>query len=702
MSPLSSNLSSSLSSPSQSSAEDTCYYTFSESSGSTEHTEGNFSKEVTNWIAAEDARRTGLEEFWAALHYDSALFSQLAFSETLNPSVDFGKIASILSNSTRQECGLAAEQEILFFDVKSTKLRGHPRDTSADPDFIACNASISAGTEVQWAEVSAVVEIYSDRARDGHHAIAYTLQLLQARPDLTCAQGMHVGDDGITLILASSDGVILSPVLNIAASPHAQLLYAFIKRLYDPHLMMLDPTIQRRRDASTGQYTFDITLTSPDGRSVVKCLGYSIIAAHRTIGERSQVFCNTDSPALIDGVPVPVIKDHYRERDNHFEETQILRHIHASSPFPGVVEVVYSADPVVRPDKTPVYSGALRKIRLGFRQFGNRFMSLKTPLEVLTAVYDLLEVTRALHATRKVLHRDISDSNVLCMSEPEIYQTPLSGSADATSPPYEMCFMRHILDENVHPLSTNMLLIDFDQGEILGSKEDHDVTPRNGGTRRFRARGVSGVHLPGHNVIYAAPDSLVSFAQKVYERLLPLRLARFDNSPEYHRLPDEHWSEGNSRPSLRHDAESAFWLLLWWAVEARASTSPVTYISAYSWHMLTNTHSNEHVRGLLRDDALDPAYKALERLLTKLGRHLFIDAEWATEAPFNNPDYVHELLQRSILNFVIQNKDKPFMHLPTAPQPRVYRPQSTDISLFELKRSGITLTYDRPTKRLKA
>lgn len=155
---------------------------------------------------------------------------------------------------------------------------------------------------------------------------------------------------------------------------------------------------------------------------------------------------------------------------------------------------------------------------------------------------------------------------------------------------------------------------------------------------------------------------------------MPQRLRRFKTTNEYLIHHGEHKSSGKERHALHHDAESAFWLLLCWATEAQAVTSPVTHIPGLLWQMLTQANDDRRLRCEMGDQYLDPAYKPLEVLLDMLASNVLSDNCWAPEAPFNHPDYLHEVMQRAILNFILANRNKDFMTLPILPTPRPRAP----------------------------
>jgi hypothetical protein len=206
---------------------------------------------------------------------------------------------------------------------------------------------------------------------------------LQARPDRVSVQGFYADIKGVVLILSSAGDVQKSPKLNLKDATQYQLIYAFVQWLYDPLPSMIDPTMKRRMQNSL--WVFDIMLTIPHLPSV-ECVGYRI---EKALGW-THIFVNNVNPTLLNGVAITVIKDRYCYRGHRFNEAEVLTHVHAEEEIPGVVHMAHSED-VTRSDGTPVCSGDRYKKRIGLVEYGKPCMDLKTPLEALEAIYDLLE-----------------------------------------------------------------------------------------------------------------------------------------------------------------------------------------------------------------------------------------------------------------------------------------------------------------------
>jgi hypothetical protein len=154
----------------------------------------------------------------------------------------------------------------------------------------------------------------------------------------------------------------------------------------------------------------------------------------------------------------------------------------------------------------------------------------------------------------------------------------------------------------------------------------------------------------------------------VYEVVFPDRLTRFQRSQG---SSDDHIVKISAPPDLsswrhelRHDAESAFWLLVWWVVNA-ASDGCTSQIPVEVWAPLVGATID--ARSLdIPSSCLDPAYAPLSELLHQFRRALEDDLHWATDTPYTHPEFLHEVFQRHILNFIFENLDKDFMKLAKA------------------------------------
>jgi hypothetical protein len=127
---------------------------------------------------------------------------------------------------------------------------------------------------------------------------------------------------------------------------------------------------------------------------------------------------------------------------------------------------------------------------------------------------------------------------------------------------------------------------------------------------------------------------------------------------------------GGWRHELEHDAESVFWLLLYWAMVAQPEKFPKEKIHAGSWDDLNGNHeSRERLIGSL-PEYMSPKlfhsfYEPLRPLIKDLAAILVIDRYWLPASdlpdPRKDPYYITEAFQRLILDFIIKNRGKGFM-----------------------------------------
>jgi len=186
-------------------------------------------------------------------------------------------------------------------------------------------------------------------------------------------------------------------------------------------------------------------------------------------------------------------------------------------------------------------------------------------------------------------------------------------------------------------------------------------------------------------------------ALEVYSTLLRDRLEKFPQPQQHQKrylleIPEEVGSLPWAH-ELRHDGESVFWLLVWWAIHLRpkhlssSKSDPPSEIDSFTYMSLTDIDlaKRRDFRGSFMQELanevswLDPAYRELEPLFLQMARQLTGDLYWANRATKNpdflHPDFLHEALQRIIFNFLMENRAKDFMHCEKDSNHRVVKRQ---------------------------
>jgi hypothetical protein len=370
-----------------------------QSSGDRRVVQASLPKEDT-----EEMVKLSVAEFCDALGYNSADFKKASPLDKYDAKADFGKYMNDISRRICKELHanralfhcrffitkpLTRIAEIYFVDVGSRELLQPPIKTKCRPDFVAVR---SRDNDIHWSDVEAAIEIHSKgtNSTDGPlQAMSYAYYLLQARPDRVAVQGMYVDKGGVTLFLVSCTEIKRTQRLSLTESADVQLLYAFVKRLYDPLPLMVDPTIRMGKKDGEKPRLFDITLKIPGSPPTI-CEGYQIFDCAPTRGQRTHIFVNLEKPTIVKDQPVFIIKDQYRRSDHRFSEKDVINHIHSDGEVPGIVRIVY-AQQVYQDDESVVSSGCREKTRICMVDYGTHMMDVKTPKEALMTIYDLLE-----------------------------------------------------------------------------------------------------------------------------------------------------------------------------------------------------------------------------------------------------------------------------------------------------------------------
>jgi len=163
----------------------------------------------------------------------------------------------------------------------------------------------------------------------------------------------------------------------------------------------------------------------------------------------------------------------------------------------------------------------------------------------------------------------------------------------------------------------------------------------------------------------------------IYAKAHPDRVKKFPNpkpvsGPEYTKTidpEDPDLSQDNSwGHELNHDAESIFWLLLYWAMVVQPEGISKENIDAVSWGHLNGDHEvrQDLVLALYRrgisSEVTHSFYKPLRPLIADLAAILVNDSHWLPASdPRKDPFYITEAFQRLILNFIFNNRGKEFM-----------------------------------------
>jgi hypothetical protein len=272
---------------------------------------------------------------------------------------------------------------LVFKDTEYKTPNGHVTGTKCRPD-------ITAVFEKDWITDHytdwALIRLAGERASSGKsfdtqkkNAATYLHYLLLARPDFLVAQSLLLTIKSGVVFLVGIGGVGIQQLeVQWSDKNLYKLIYAFIYRLYDPS-HFADPSYTRTGfDKETCEATYTVRFKTKE------CPNFRPIHARNPFAIRTHVLSN---PSLTQGGdrPPTVLKEQLFRIGRRFDELTILTKIHQPMNVPGVVEAV-GGEIIPAP-----LSPGREKHRLGLRQTGLPFTSIRTAKKMLEMLFDLLE-----------------------------------------------------------------------------------------------------------------------------------------------------------------------------------------------------------------------------------------------------------------------------------------------------------------------
>ena len=125
------------------------------------------------------------------------------------------------------------------------------------------------------------------------------------------------------------------------------------------------------------------------------------------------------------------------------------------------------------------------------------------------------------------------------------------------------------------------------------------------------------------------------------------------------------------RHKLQYDAESVFWLFLWWSLQIQPEDKKQDVpIPSHCWSPLVYQVDRRHENFVygLPQNFLHPEYRPLETLLKQMTFQLQGDHDLCNDPSRQCDEYLHEVFQRLILEFLFQNINEQFMTTKTHDQ----------------------------------
>jgi hypothetical protein len=230
----------------------------------------------------------------------------------------------------------------------------------------------------------------------------------------------------------------------------------------------------------------------------------------------------------------------------------------------------------------------------------------------------------------------------------------------------------------------------------------------------FIARAVQAGKPLHHDPYMIFPElpPLSEGIKAVYESEHPKRMKSFKETLGVQMGPSKNPLPAFFQHKLDHDGESGVWSFFWWCILAFPENEAQVLIDRATWAELMPQYDGPQKgfpkrdsrsailhRFIGRENIFHPGYGGLLDLSQSIARAILPDYHWAEGDVRQLPDFVHEILQRIILNFVVENKDAPFMDKKKADKNRkVYGVSNREIDSRRAS-SMVPLASSRSRKR---
>ncbi|GAB1526373.1 hypothetical protein RhiTH_009540 [Rhizoctonia solani] len=512
--------------------------------------------------------------------------------------------------------------------------------------------------ETTWCSAVAVGE--AKVKKSGQYQLAnYLRNHLQLHPELNATLGLTIKSNGYALFYHDANVIHRATFRWDKPAP----LYSFIETLYarpfqDTSMQILDP--ESSHPAWATMIGSDIYLSeAPRAQVGPGQRRYTTTAVNLTNNE--MIF----------------IKDIWRDERRSFFEASLFQQAHEGKPMAGLM-LVHSHGYVTDDSGEYLRTSHLRsasaeeetttryKMRMVTGDIGRRLEEIKSLRHFLCVMYDACAVQRNLYRKCRILHRDISDGNIMIAPSTNEYQERCAeGYADAK-------FLNQVLarDKDCKP-KPECLVVDLGNGADLRVGRGQTALTERTGTPKFIARSVSFGDLLSLEDNDSAGVTMPSVDGPLGD------YCPFMHTTEY-QATNSSDSVSQSEPKfshrLFHDAESTFWVIAWTLVrstgeEYQLEKDPDTNFRRF-YHTMCRHYpipEDEDSRSMIckKDpkywiSLLHPDLQIIGPMLSKM--FVYIRPEWAYRQDLD-PEHAHEALMRLLLAEIIRidmnNEDVP-------------------------------------------
>ncbi|CAE6439734.1 unnamed protein product [Rhizoctonia solani] len=553
--------------------------------------------------------------------------------------------------------GNTERDALVFHSARKFKFNNPFREENRTPNIVALwevsrvfpavNYSLDHPTPTTWSAFAAVggVEASQSKPEDMKYRLSNYLQNHLCHPELNGVLGFTSTPMEYALFYHDADVIQRAGFGWDQAAP----LYAFVEKLYtrpfqDTSMQIVDARCQ------------DPAWATKIGRDIYVSQSPRALAGPGQRRYTTRAQDPSDSAVFI--------KDIWRDEGQLLSETSLFEQAHVGDPLPGLMRVdshTFVFDASGERTRTTDYQPQTRdgryKMRLMTKEIGGPLEKVRSLRRFLSVMYDACAVQRNLYRKSRILHRDISDTNIMVAPNTKEYLDRCSTGFT------EVKFINQVLarEKKCDPKPA-CLLIDLGNGVDLKVPPDAVSLRERTGTPKFIARSISfGKLLPKADFGSAEAD-LPSM------ETLPVDYCQFMHTMEYqHATTSGHGSALQSDVQfthrLLHDAESTFWVIVWTLARSTVGSSTTTDDPSEDFCTFFHTMASHYPkrghdpREALCEgsedywkDILHPDLGFLSAMLNKM--YVYIRPEWAYR-PELNPEHVHEALMRLILAEIV-------------------------------------------------
>ncbi|KAG8739140.1 hypothetical protein FRC10_006110 [Ceratobasidium sp. 414] len=506
-----------------------------------------------------------------------------------------------------------------------------------------------------WSDLAAVGEVKLKK-QDGTLQLGNYLQnLLQLHPEQNAVLGLSVEPSGYRLFYHDASVIHRSDAFCWTPGP----LYSFIEKLYKNDFRDHSLAVLSTNGGSGRAYAINIEsrrLVSHADRPEPGPGQRRFIAIMFDIYKRSDLFQ----------------KDSWRDFRRRFFEGLMYAKAHHEAHIPGLMTILfygYVLDASRRRLETTVLQpeGRRAKMRLISEDVGLPLEGITSLSHFLRVMYDACVVQRNLYRKCGILHRDISDNNIMVAPSNPQFKKHCDGSYFDN-----VKYINQILagDRDVKP-EPACLVIDLGNGADLGQVDNVKVLTERTGTPKFIARSVSYGELLSGEYYSSAPlamPKLEGRSLELYKSKNEAEYTKYTEMVQQRPYDDAAPPKVEHKHQLFHDAESTFWVTAW----VLARSAPTDYKKETKWPVNLGTFiqgMETHQPGVnystdTRGEALhgltgwkDVLHSSLASVAPMLHQmHRYVRPEWQYR-PELDVEHVHEALMRLLVTEIVRIED---------------------------------------------